>query len=380
MHNHIDSLKTWLASSPPSLPMLIGLDGFVDNLVHVVDTRTSPSAYKRIDTIAALGQRLLDAAGLSTNIELFQYDSKPGGNGPNMAAALLEYGATIFYLGAIGQGEDIHPVFRQMAAKCAAVYAIGTPGQSDALEFRDGKLILGKHSTLLDIGWPSICAALGGAQGLARTIAGCKLLAIKNWTMLPHMSDIWDKLINEVLPLLPLVTAQERPIAFFDLCDPAKRTHEDIDHAMQLLGRFETRFRVVLGLNAKELFEVSTALGLPSDNTLPENELNRALSLELYKHLDIDTLVVHPVREAFAWSQGEYYHTKGPYCASPLLTTGAGDNFNAGFCLCLAHGRHPTEALLLGAATSGFYVRNAKSPTTSQAYTFLEAWQSGKLE
>ena len=379
MKNYLDNLCVWLGTNPPPLPMILGLDGFVDSMIHVVDTRTSPRDYKRIETISDYSARIASAAGLSTNIELVEYDCRLGGNGPNMAASLLEYGVELSYFGTIGY-PDIHPVFRDMAKRCRAVYPLGNPGLTDALEFLDGKLIIGKHSALLDLDWPRVREAFGGALGMADAIGGCALLGIKNWTMLPHMNNIWEGILTEVFPLLPTDATHPRPIAFFDLCDPAKRTPADIRRAMELMVRFGSHFRVVLGLNGKELFEVGEALGIEPNHSLPEAELNRSLSHSLYDTLGIYSLVVHPVREAFAWHDGQYYHVPGPYCPNPLLTTGAGDNFNAGFCLAITHGRHPAEALLLGVATSGFYVRNAKCPTTTDAKNLLEAWDKGMLD
>jgi len=39
--------------------LLIGFDGFVDEIIHVVDQRESPSEYKRLKTIKALQSGLL---------------------------------------------------------------------------------------------------------------------------------------------------------------------------------------------------------------------------------------------------------------------------------------------------------------------------------
>ncbi|MCL2853465.1 MAG: carbohydrate kinase family protein [Defluviitaleaceae bacterium] len=357
------------------LNVLMGADGFVDSLVHVVDTRTSSSDYSRIDTIEGFGRRVLSASGLSTNIELVAYQTKLGGNGPNMAAALLEYGTPLSYFGSIGTPGQIDPVFREMADRCAAIYPLGPPGHTDALEFSDGKLMMGKTSTFSDITWDSVKAAFGGAASMADAISKAGLLGIENWTMLPHMSRIWEGIISEVLPLLPSPVQQKRPLVFFDLCDPVKRSTSDIIHALSLISAFEAKFRVILGLNHKELFEIASALGISYNKDTPDNDLSQ----KVYEKLGIHTLVVHPVREAFCWSQGAFFHVVGPYCEKPVLTTGAGDNFNAGFALCLALGLGAREALTLGVATSGFYVRNGRSPSLAEARTFLHDWKHGLL-
>lgn len=82
---------TLLESAAPRVGQLtafVGLDGFVDEILHVVDKRHSAAAYDRMPTIAKLAERLAAAAGKSTNIEFVPQLTKLGGNGPIMANAL----------------------------------------------------------------------------------------------------------------------------------------------------------------------------------------------------------------------------------------------------------------------------------------------------
>ena len=148
-----------------------------------------------------------------------------------------------------------------MAKRAKAVHSLSVPGHSDACEFEDGKIMLGKHSSLKEITWESVKSALGGVEGIAKLIQGCQLFGMENWTMIPYMSEIWEGIINEVFPLLPdFLKNEEKPLAFFDLADPEKRTREDIIRAMTLISKFEEKFRVILGLNEKEVYEIANAL------------------------------------------------------------------------------------------------------------------------
>src|SRR5580700_10936004 len=70
----------------------VGLDGFVDEIIHVVDKRDDAEHFTRVPTIASLSTRLAGAAGKSTNIELVNQRTKLGGNGPIMADALASFG------------------------------------------------------------------------------------------------------------------------------------------------------------------------------------------------------------------------------------------------------------------------------------------------
>ena len=61
----------------------------------------------------------------------------------------------------------------------------------------------------------------------------------------------------------------------------------------------------------------------------------------------------------------------GPFVQQPKISTGAGDHFNAGFCLGRGAGANLEESLCTGVATSGYYVRNATSPTGKQLAEFI---------
>src|SRR2546425_2015881 len=175
----------------------VGLDGFVDEILHVVDKRESADKYVRLPTIAQLAERLGGAADRSTNVELVSQLTKLGGNGPIMANALASFGLKVTYLGILGY-PNLHPVFTDFGQR-AEVYSIAEPGYTDALEFEDGKIMLGKHQSLKQMNWQNICDRFG--RDKFRDLFGsADLVGFVNWTMLTAMSDIWESLLKEVCP------------------------------------------------------------------------------------------------------------------------------------------------------------------------------------
>lgn len=374
MKNATDLAAKLKAKKGFDLKMLIGLDGFVDEIIHPVDKRQDFQNFTRIKTIAEFGERISKAAGLSTNIEMVTVMQKLGGNGPILSNALLEYGVGLTYAGALGVPE-VHSVFKPMAEKAEAVYSLCSPGLTDACEFEDGKIMMGKHACLNDLTWDVCKRGMGGAEGIAKLVGKCDLFGMENWTMMPHMSEIWQGLIDEVFPLLP--EKAEKPFAFFDLADPEKRTKDNIRRAMGLIGKFEQKFRAILGLNEKEVYEIAGVLDIPVSDS---GDKLKSTVMAVYDALGIYCLMVHPVRSACCAIGGEYFYTDGPFCKKPKLTTGAGDNLNAGFCLGQSLNLDPLASLTLGVSTSGFYVRNAKSPTFDEVIKFAEDWGNGKVE
>lgn len=348
----------------------MGLDGFVDEIIHVVDKRLDVGRFERIPTIQEYSDRIAEASGRSTNMELVTQRIKLGGNGPIMANALATTGIHVTYLGALGY-PDVNHVFQPLVDKADKVYSIANPGHTDAYEFQDGKLLMGKLTPLNDVRWDKIAERMG-KDVFTSLLNGSNLVAFVNWTMMPFMSEIWQKVQSEVLSVQDRPASSERKPIFFDLCDPQKRPNEDILEALNILAGFQSHFSVVLGLNEKEAHEIGEVLGLnPSDNT---KEGLMDFVAQLHQKIKVDTIVVHPVRYAVASDRSEVVFMDGPFVPNPVITTGAGDHFNAGFCLGRLLGLSHRESLATGVCTSGFYVRSGKSPTVTDLADMLENW------
>ncbi|HOX56641.1 MAG TPA: hypothetical protein P5205_07825 [Candidatus Paceibacterota bacterium] len=343
----------------------VGLDGFVDDILHVVDKRESADKYVRLPTIAQLAERLAAAAGRSTNVELVSQLNKLGGNGPIMANALASFGLKVSYLGILGY-PNLHPVFADFA-KRAEVHSIAEPGYTDALEFDDGKIMLGKHQSLKQMNWENIKVRFGLDKFTAK-FGHADLVGFVNWTMLTHMSDIWAAVLKEICPGMK----GPRRKLFLDLADPEKRTRADISRALELLAAFQQYFDVVLGLNEKESIEIGGNLGLNTTDHSPTGL--QKLCQEIHQRVRVDTIIIHPTAYALASGPDGSALVQGPFTPKPKITTGAGDHFNSGFCLGKLLGFPTDRCLLTGVTTSGFYVRTGQSPAMPDLAKLLRSW------
>ena len=135
-----------------------------------------------------------------------------------MANALASFGLKVTYLGILGY-PNLHPVFADFA-KRAEVHSIAEPGYTDALEFEDGKIMLGKHQSLKQMNWENIKTRFGQDKFAAK-FGSADLVGFVNWTMLTHMSDIWSAVLKEICPGMK----GPRRKLFIDLADPEKRTN-----------------------------------------------------------------------------------------------------------------------------------------------------------
>ena len=364
MKEQLQKLHSELAAKKNhNLQMLVGMDGFIDEILHLVDKRQNIDQFTRITTLKEYGQMITKASGLSTNVEIVPHQIRLGGNGPYMSTGLLSYGVKLTYIGALGN--PIHPVYQAFASKAEKVYSLCEPGHNQAIEFDDGKLMMLKPEAFKGITWEKVLEVVGNPKYIAALIDKSDLLGLIDWSIVFNMTDIWQHLIDDVLPLM--ADRATKPLVFFDLSDPEKRTKEDILHGMKQIAQFESKFRAILGLNEKELYQIADAFDIPADGL-------KNTTMALSKKLNIYCLMVHPVKEACCSIGGNYYQVEGPFCAKPLTTTGAGDNCNAGFCLGQSLGLDPTTSLTLGVCSSGYYVRNAKSATYDELMGFVRSW------
>ena len=173
---------------------VVGLDGFVDKIVAPVKKRQGlGDQFDAIETITEMGKKITAAAGKSANIELFPRFEKLGGNGPIMANAMLSLGVNVNYIGALGS-PVINPVFDDFARKTNAI-SLCEPGITTALEFRDGKVMLGNTLSLENISYGKMIEQCG--EGEFFDLLSADLISIVNWTMIPKMTALLIELVEK---------------------------------------------------------------------------------------------------------------------------------------------------------------------------------------
>lgn len=347
---------------------LVGFDGFVDRITSVVNKRFGQGdKFERIETIEIFGSRVLEAAGKSTNFELYVNFEKIGGNGPIMANALLNAGANTRYVGALGD-QSVHPVFSEFAKRTNAVSVVD-PGVTHALEFKDGKVMLGKMATLEDLTYEAILRHVGEGE-FFDLLSRQDLISMVNWTMIPNMTKLFSDMLDHVIPNLP---PRDSKHYFFDLADPVKRPKGEIETALRTIARFQNYGDVTLGLNLTESKQVTQILGQPEVKA--DSDGLQSMASHIRNELSIGCVVIHPKETAACATKEDTCCITGPYTEDPKITTGAGDHFNAGFAVAQLLGFTLEACLTVGVCFSGHYVRTGDSPSLTHIQTFIRNWK-----
>jgi ADP-dependent phosphofructokinase/glucokinase len=349
--------------------VLTGFDGFVDRIQKAVKKKESgKNAYFK--TIKTFSEHLGLLAEKSGQVELITERIKMGGNAPLMANALANLGIKNTCIGSMGF-PALHPVFNAMPVY-SNVISISDPGLSQAIEFEDGKIILSELNIFDQYDWNYIRNKVDIEK--LRNLAGkSHLVAFLDWVNLPHASDIWEGFLEDVIKPLD----KKDIIFFFDLCDPSKKSVQQIDEVLDLISSFSACGKVILGLNENETNKIWLAIN-GYNRTTPERQNDipslKATGASLFNTLSIDILLIHPIDRTLVFTKQGMLELEGYVVKEPKVQTGGGDNLNAGYCLGLLLGFDTPKCMLLGMAASGSYVQQGCSPGIDDLTDYIKAW------
>ncbi len=340
----------------PACPFTVmaGFDGYVDSILRVCrKTSTNGASYfRRMDE---WGDYLKGKSGKSCSLELRLQKEKIGGNMPIFAKALAKLGIGMNCVGAMGLPEPL-PLFRGLPENCR-LYSVCEPGFCEALEFDDGKVMLARNEGVDGLNFQTLLKELPVPK-LLELMESSRLLAFFNWSEMKGSTEIWSGLLREVFPKF-----SQRKEMFLDLSDCSQRPEEELLEAAGLIREFSRYGRVVLSLNRGEAEALGKVLGCAE-----KEEAKRLFRLR--EKLLADTAVLHLPNGGLAANASGLWGRPNLFLERPRLSTGGGDNFNAGFVYALLFGCSVEEALICANAVSGYYVFHGESPNAAQ----LKGW------
>ncbi len=332
-----------------SKKVTIGFDGFVDLVIHPVETRTDEKTCTYFPTIDKFGEKITSLAGRSGNIELIINSTDFGGCGPHYANGLANMGVSCACIGTMGYPE-MHPAFT-LNSNCETI-TVGEPGYSYVFEFGDGKIIMSDVEKISQMRWTDLIERIS-IDELIERFDNADIITLVNWSYLVHFHEIYEKFLELVMPRL---SKRDRKI-YIDIADCAKRQPSEIKAALKMFGKYSEYGQTYLGLNKSEAMVMHSILG--------EGEYSGSLPIAraIKDFSGIGTVIIHPVDSAAAVYDGGEIEVQGIVCENPKKTTGGGDNFNSGFCAGLLGELDVKSCLISGMSTSFLYVKNGHCNT-----------------
>lgn len=348
-------------SSLGQVNAVVGFDACVDHIVKVIRHK-SGSDIGYFEGMQEFGNYIASKANKSCGLDLRTQVTKIGGNMAITSHALGTFGVKTTCIGTFGF-PGILPVFQSFSQNCQLV-TIGETVASTAIEFDDGKVIMCDLKPYEELNWQLVKERVG-MERLTEIFRTARLVAFLNWSEIEQSSDIWEGFIAEILPVLKI--QQERPFFLCDLSDCSRKPKSEIVKLLSLFRYLLNFYKVIISLNQNEAELVANALELA---VVPNN--TELLLKELKAKTEADMVLIHRTTDAWAISDNEIRYANTFFVPKPVLLTGGGDNFNAGFCFAILSGLNLNDSLVFANATSGFYVQNGYSPQTSEIIDFLE--------
>lgn len=346
----------------PSSPVVVGLDAFVDQVYTVVSQRIDSQKFERVAELRDFGNWITASSGKSGSREAVLMEQAAGGCAVNQGDALATLG---FPLSAfVGGASD--PAFNQFGAKCLCIEDLGIqPGRSVVYEFDDGKLMLCSYSHFSTI-TPEFLRTQFARLGFAKRCSQAAAIVLTSWSVYPQMNACWRFLQKEALAGIT-----HKPRLFFDIADPASRTPSELREMLETIGGFEAIGPVTLSLNDNEARQVANAVGLDPDS--------KNLCSELRQKAGVTELGIHGIKWASSSTADADLTVESAYTPKPFKSVGAGDRFNAGWLASSLLDLPHELRLLMGCASSGFFVRNGRSATLPELVKFVRAWADGNI-
>lgn len=334
------------------LRVTAGFDGYVDTIARAVREKRADGSAEYFSTIAEFGAHISSKAGKSALMELHTQQMRMGGCMALYTRALLTLGVEVTAVGAMGWPET-HPVFDCIVHHPACkAYSVARPGRCEAVEFDDGKMMFAHNEDIEQLDAELLHKNLGSVT-TKELFADRDLIALFNWSELTHATGIWKSLADELrAPLL------------VDLADLSMRSDAEIEEMFALLSMLARRAPLTLSLNRNELEQLCRGLRMETVHPV------QAASM-LHERLHGSRVVVHLTNGAFCICRGGLYSRQNVHHDKPVLSTGGGDNFNAGLTVGLLSDLHMNDCLALANAVSGWYVSHGESPTVAQAASLL---------
>jgi hypothetical protein len=365
---YIDGLTSKLKNSRKyaiEKKAFIGFDGYIDKIQKAVKIR-SKDFVDYYPTLKEFAERIDLAAGKSGQVELVTHDVKIGGNAPIMANALGALGVRSYCLCNAGY-PHIHPEYNHMHKK-AEILSIGDPAETNALEFNDGKMILSELSTFRKINWEYV-KDLVGLDEITEYLSNSAVLALVGWCNPDHATDVWKGILNDVMP-----NYSSKDLIFFDLADPTKKNREDLLEVLEVINSYTKYGKVILGINENETNKLCTILSEEYPENAPEEPNLEKKGRFIYSVMNIEGLLIHPTDRSIMITSENIISLDGKVIEEPKISTGGGDNLNAGFCLGYLLDLTMEESMILGMAASGAYVKNGESPDINTIISYLKTW------
>ncbi|MEG0753439.1 MAG: hypothetical protein RR461_06370, partial [Angelakisella sp.] len=172
--------------------VLMGIDGMIDEVWELLDSRTGAGEYTKMTKLMQLGNAITErgTGGLAKERILKRRSS--GGFVCNTGRATATLGAPTTMLGMFGS-HNPDPVFDEFKGLCEMV-SVGEPARIMVLEFGDGKVFMPNLDELINLKWTDLVARFGEQR--LRELCNVDIMGMGYWSNMYDFENILTALVT----------------------------------------------------------------------------------------------------------------------------------------------------------------------------------------
>lgn len=341
--------------------VLLGCDGFVDEVYQIVDVRQNLSEYTAMDDMKVFGELVVKRSGGGLGLEIVPKRRCSGGFTPNTGRIAAFLGIKPTLVGLYGE-KEIDPAFEEFVDNCNLV-SLGDSAVTLVFEFTNGKILLSALKTVANLTWNDFVAFFDEGS-LKAMFADVDILGLGYWSLTPDFDSFVKGFVSQYEGRKPPKRM------FFDFADIKKKSNESFFETLSLLKEFNSKIPMTMSLNEHEGADLFSRFGIEFKD---EPESAAAALTTARKEIGIDELVVHTPQYAAASNatDGEGIALQD-FQSNVIRTAGAGDSFNGGYLSASLGNLSLKERLVIANAATAFFVTHATAPTKEEMIAQIE--------
>ncbi|MBD5780095.1 carbohydrate kinase family protein [Pelagicoccus sp. NFK12] len=341
--------------------ILLGCDGFVDEVYQIVDVRQSLTEYTAIDNLRSFGELIVKRADGGVGLEIVPKRRCSGGFTPNTGRVAAFLGLKPILTGLYGANE-IDPAFEEFKENCDLI-SLGDPAVTLVFEFQDGKILMSALKSVANLTWKDFVAFFG-EERLQEMFSDVDILGLGYWSLTPDFDNFLQGFVSQY-------EGKKAPRRmFFDFADIKKKSNESFMESLAIIKRLNEKIPMTMSVNEHEGAELFSRFQVEFEES-PEKVTAGLTALR--KAIGIDELVIHTPHytAASCEAEGEGFALQD-HQKNVIRTAGAGDTFNGGY-LCASLGDLSIkERLVIANAATAFFVTHATAPTKEEMIAQIE--------
>ena len=338
----------------------LGIDGYVDEVWQIVESRIDKDNYVLLGKMKDLGEMIVKCGDGGLAREVVRKRRTYGGFTGNTGKALGRLGINPIMIGMFGK-DTIDPVFEQFCEICNLV-SLGDPAICHVFEFEDGKVMFPYIKAILDLNWQNLINIIG-IDRVKEVFLNSDIIALGYWSSMPSFDELVSKLCESY------IKGGRCRQMFFDFADIKKRDKKALEYTLESLAALNKIVPMTLSLNEKE----AELLFSYYDEDFNETHLEKTVT-RVRDQIGLNEIVVHTPHIAAAVNATEgSVAVEHRYCQNPVITAGAGDTFNGGYIAAALGGLDLKERLIVANATTGFYISKGYAPNKNDLINEIES-------